>query len=400
MDPGPFRTRARRLRNPFRRLAVAGVAGVAWLALSAATATADDAPSSAAVPDGTGDVAATISTAPADELGATPAPITTGLPPGDLAPADLPPGDAQWAADAVPEPTLHAADPGLSVPGPVPAVPEPGLPVRDPMPPAADPAAPVPDPTPAADPVAPAAPVPDPTPAADPVAPAAPVPVSTPAADPAAPAAPVPAAPVPDPGGALPLGTPVSPLPGNTVSVPDHCCPSSVVAPPGPAVAAPEAAGSTPDVGIVQEAEAAREPLGSQARAESPPSYLRSLSFRPPGSAAILTPDRPFTAGVPGSVAADPAAPSVPDGGGTQAPSGPVGPSPWHEGTGLPAPNALPGAPGSGSGSGPSPTNPAGTAAWIPSLYFYLPTTGAGPIRGPLQHEYSAVSADPGSSPD
>jgi hypothetical protein len=363
MDPGPFRTRARRLRNPFRRLAVAGVAGVAWLALSAATATADDAPSSAAVPDGTGDVAATISTAPADELGATPAPITTGLPPGDLAPADLPPGDAQWAADAVPEPTLHAADPGLSVPGPVPAVPEPGLPVRDPMPPAADPAAPVPDPTPAADP-----------------------------ADPAAP--------VPDPGGALPLVTPVSPLPGNTVSVPDHCCPSSVVAPPGPAVAAPEAAGSTPDVGIVQEAEAAREPLGSQARAESPPSYLRNLSFRPPGSAAILTPDRPFTAGVPGSVAADPAAPSVPDGGGTQAPSGPVGPSPWHEGTGLPAPNALPGAPGSGSGSGPSPTNPAGTAAWIPSLYFYLPTTGAGPIRGPLQHEYSAVSADPGSSPD
>jgi hypothetical protein len=368
MDPGPFRTRARRLRNPFRRLAVAGVAGVAWLALSAATATADDAPGSAAVPDGTGDIAATISTAPADELGAAPAPTTTGLPPGDLAPAGLLPGDIQWAADAVPEPTLHAADPGLSVPGPVPAVPEPGLPVRDLMPPAADPVAPVP-----------AAPVPDPAPVADP-------------ADPVAP--------VPDPGGALPLGTPVSPLPGSTVSAPDHFSPSSVVAPPGPAAAPPEAAGSTTDVGIVDEAEAAREPLGSQARAESPPSYLRNLSFPPPGYAAILAPDRPFSAGVPGSVGADPSAPSVPDGGGAQAPSGPVGPSPWHEGTGLPAPNALPGAPGSGSGSGPSPTNPAGTAAWIPSLYLYLPTTGAGPIRGPLQHEYSAVSADPGSSPD
>jgi hypothetical protein len=29
-----------------------------------------------------------------------------------------------------------------------------------------------------------------------------------------------------------------------------------------------------------------------------------------------------------------------------------------------------------------------------------IPTAGAEPIRGPLQHVHSAVAADPGSSPD
>jgi len=36
----------------------------------------------------------------------------------------------------------------------------------------------------------------------------------------------------------------------------------------------------------------------------------------------------------------------------------------------------------------------------MPSLVFYLPTIVADAIGGPLQHEYVAVSADPGSSPD
>ncbi|MCU1564532.1 MAG: hypothetical protein JWN05_2911 [Arthrobacter sp.] len=376
MDPELLRTRAPRLGNPLRRLAVAGMAGAAWLALSAATATADDTPCSAP-PDGTGDVVATSSPGPADDLAAPPAPTNPGpvpddLVPADLEPADLKPAETAWAADAVPDPMPPAADPARSVPAPVPAVPKPA-PLADhappadavtaPPPPAAD-TAPVPDP---------AAPVPDPTP---------------PAAD---------SPPVPDPGGALPVLTPVNPLPEATVSQPDPPGPGSIAEPAGSALAAPEAHGSPTAAGVVDEA--ARQQLAQAAGENSRPVYRAGVSFRPPGSAAILTFDTPFTAGILGSGAADPAAPSAP-GGGTQTPSGPVGPSPWNEGTGLPAPNALLGSPGSGSGNGQSPTNPAGTAAWIPSLYFCLPTTGDGPIHGPLQHECSAVSADPGSSPD
>ena len=364
MDPALLRTRAPRLGNPLRRLAVAGMAGAAWLALSAATAAADDTPCPA-LPDGTGDVVATSSPGPADDLAAPPASTNPGpapddLVPTDLEPADLEPAETAWAAEAVPDPMPPAADPGRSVPTPVPAVPKP---TAAPAPPAAD-TAPAPDP---------AAPVPDPT---------------APAAD---------SPPVPDPGGALPVLTPVNPLPEATVSQPDPPGPDSIAEPAGSALAAPEAHGSPTVAGVVDEA--ARQQLASPARAQSGPVYRASVSFRPPGSTAILTFDTPFTAGIPGSGAADPAAPSAP-GGGTQTPSGPVEPSPWHEGTGLPAPNALLGSPGSGSGNGQSPTNPAGTAAWIPSLYFCLPTTGDGPIHGPLQHECSAVSADPGSSPD
>jgi hypothetical protein len=391
MDPEPVPARARRLRNPLRRLAVAGIAGVAWLALSATTATADDAAGSPSLPAGTGDVA-TLSSVPNDKLGPTQAPTTTGL--GDLAPEALAPENHVWAVHAVPEPgvpvpdpTPSATDPSLSAQAPVPAVPEPGLPVPDPTPPAAGPAAPVP---------ASAAPVPEPTPtAADPAAPvpAAPVPEPTPpAADPGAP--------VPDPGVALPVVTPVGPLPGSTVPMPDSPCPGSVAAPAGSTVTAPEDAGSPTAAGTVNEAKTVLQPLASHPQAKSRLGYLRSASFPPPGSAANVTSGNPLRAGVPGSGAADPAAPSAADGGGAPAPSGPVGPSPWHEGTGLPAPNALPGAPGSGSGGGHSPTSPAGTAAGIPSLYFYLPTMDADPIRGPLQHEYSAVCADLGSSPD
>jgi hypothetical protein len=75
-------------------------------------------------------------------------------------------------------------------------------------------------------------------------------------------------------------------------------------------------------------------------------------------------------------------------------------PSPWPQGTGLPAPNALPAAPGSGSGTTLSSGGPGCAAAWLPSQYLVIPTAGAEPIRGPLQHVHSAVAADPGSSPD
>ncbi|WP_224049863.1 hypothetical protein [Arthrobacter sp. NicSoilB4] len=75
-------------------------------------------------------------------------------------------------------------------------------------------------------------------------------------------------------------------------------------------------------------------------------------------------------------------------------------PGPWPQGTGLPAPNALPAAPGSGSGTTLSSGGPGSAAAWLPSQYLVIPTAGAEPIRGPLQHVHSAVAADPGSSPD
>ena len=39
-------------------------------------------------------------------------------------------------------------------------------------------------------------------------------------------------------------------------------------------------------------------------------------------------------------------------------------------------------------------------AAWLPSPYLVIPTAGADPIRGPLQHVHSVDAADPGSSPD
>jgi hypothetical protein len=72
---------------------------------------------------------------------------------------------------------------------------------------------------------------------------------------------------------------------------------------------------------------------------------------------------------------------------------------PLPNGTGLPAPNALPAAPGSGSGNTLS-SGLGSAAAWLPNQYLVIPTAGAEPIRGPLQHVHSAVAADPGSSPD
>jgi hypothetical protein len=82
------------------------------------------------------------------------------------------------------------------------------------------------------------------------------------------------------------------------------------------------------------------------------------------------------------------------------APSGKHRPGPMPNGTGLPAPNALPAAPGSGTGNTVSSGGPGCGAAWLPNQYLVIPTAGAEPIRGPLQHVHSADAADPGSSPD
>ena len=95
-----------------------------------------------------------------------------------------------------------------------------------------------------------------------------------------------------------------------------------------------------------------------------------------------------------------PPAGATPEGTVPPAPAGDDSPTPWPNGTGLPAPDALPAAPGSGSGNTASAGGPAGGAAWLPSAYLVIPTAGADAIRGPLQHVHSAVAADPGSSPD
>lgn len=95
-----------------------------------------------------------------------------------------------------------------------------------------------------------------------------------------------------------------------------------------------------------------------------------------------------------------PPAGATPEGTVPPAPTGNDSPTPWPNGTGLPAPDALPAAPGSGSGNTTASGGPAGGAAWLPSPYLVMPTAGADPIRGPLQHVHSAVAADPGSSPD
>ncbi|WCI09571.1 hypothetical protein PJ267_08600 [Arthrobacter sp. OVS8] len=80
------------------------------------------------------------------------------------------------------------------------------------------------------------------------------------------------------------------------------------------------------------------------------------------------------------------------------APSGKDRPGPMPNGTGLPAPNALPAAPGSSTGNTVSSGGPGSGAAWLPNQYLVIPTAGAEPIRGPLQHVHSADAADPGSS--
>jgi len=114
--------------------------------------------------------------------------------------------------------------------------------------------------------------------------------------------------------------------------------------------------------------------------------YLSALNVDP-----RLTEDGQHTTAPPAGSAPGGTAPPAP---------GNDRPSPWPQGTGLPAPNALPAAPGSGSGTTLSSGGPGCAAAWLPSQYLVIPTTGAEPIRGPLQHVHSADAADPGSSPD
>lgn len=82
------------------------------------------------------------------------------------------------------------------------------------------------------------------------------------------------------------------------------------------------------------------------------------------------------------------------------APKLPAGGDSSSGGDGTPSPEALLPSPASGSGSGPSSGGPSASAAWLNSPFEYLPLMGFVPVSGPLQHVPSPVAIDPGSSPD
>lgn len=406
MDPTAIPPSA---RHTVRRILLAAVAGITWLSLSAAAASATvghacepspcetsiAAPASAA---GTGqyDGELEIPAEGPDGQGQPeqgPAPVTNPPPEAYPPPAALDP----VAPPAELAPTMPPSDPAFPAPG---FVMDPAAPVPDMTVPA--PAAPVPDMTVPA----PAAPVPDAA-VPDAAVPDAAVPVP----DPAAPMDPVLA--VPDPDGVLPVADPAILLPDPVdagVSEPLHPLVEDLPTAPGlsdtsnpvwpseAAVPSGVTSGPPPHSAPAQET-TAWKPASTGQPADAGTRSLPPLYVPPPGSYPALLAEKPVASGGPGSGAAAPT--GTPAVGGETVPSGNDGTGPLPGGPQLPAPEAaLPAAPGSGSSSGQSSSGPSGTAAWLPSLYFYLPTTGADPIRGPLQHAASAVSADPGSSPD
>ncbi|MDF9753000.1 hypothetical protein [Arthrobacter sp. ES3-54] len=428
MDPAAASSRAgRTLRRvppmrPLRRVLFAAVAGAAWLTFSGTAAQADDTCTLAGTADDAGDRAAAAECRNADDL---PVPSLDGLSSVDIAPAPA----GTWSAGAVPGPRPDVsdvtpadahepaqADPGSAAPVPGSLPPAPGPAAPDPVPAAVDPTLPVPavtppvvDPgVPGVDPVV-VPPVVDPPVVVPPVV--APPVVVPPVVDPAAPDPGV-VPPVIDP--ALPVPDPAGPRPGGPAAVPPGGVVPGEVVPGGVPVGTPAAVDGasttdgTPASGTGKAGNAKAGTAKATAPQQPPPASSGPDAARPleayqpqiaPVAYASWLMPEPRAAAPVRLGAAPPAEP--PAGTGTQpVPSGNPGPSPWHGGTSLPVPEALPPAPGSGSGSGNSPNGPAGTAAWMPSLFFYLPTIGADPIGGPLQHEYAAVCADPGSSPD
>ena len=161
---------------------------------------------------------------------------------------------------------------------------------------------------------------------------------------------------------------------------------------PAGSVAARRQAATTPAT-ATDRAERPAAPTGGRARPvpSSPPGSLRPgpVLLAPCGPPANL-PRR----GRPGPAAPNPAAPGArrhqsamtARTRGTGAP-----------GCRLPMP-CLP-LPARAPAAGIPPADPRGRLPGFPACTLLTPT-GADPIRGPLQHAHSAVSADPGSSPD
>jgi hypothetical protein len=412
MDPAASPSRAGRSLRPLRRVVLAALAGAAWLTLSGTAAQADE---GCTIYGPAGDEHGTVAAAECAGADDFPVPALEGSQvPLESGPAP----SGTWAAGAVPALVVASADAspavaskdvaddarvasdeaakgaaGIAVRNAAP-VPDAPPPAADPGPPASDPAVSDPSPAPGAAP-------PSTSPAADPAVPAVDptVPgtgVVSPAVDPAAPST----------GAVPPVVVPAAPVdpaplqPGDSAAVVPGVLPGAVVPGDGTAAATPAAVvGASPPA---DSAKAASQEQPAPAAPAGPPTPGPLPTYRPavaPVTYAGLLMSEPVSAAPVQSAAAPPAEPPAGTGGPPASPGTP-GPSPWHGGTGLPAPDALPAAPGSGCGSGQSSNGPAGTAAWMPGLYFCLPTTGADPITGPLQHEYAAVSADPGSSPD
>lgn len=400
MNPAAAAGRARRTA---RQIILALMALLVWLSISVTAASAATEQDCGPSPCSN---SATASTGPGQ----------------DGRPAEDPAGHSESAQEpeeasstaTEPPPGADRGD-GTAAPSATPAQPDSSAPATDPAAPASDPAAapatePASDPAaaPASDPAAapttdPASPAPASDPAAAPATdPAFPAPASDPAAAPAT----DPAAPAPAPDSSLTLAGATLPLAGPASPTPERLNPGAPpvlrdVSPPGPpseSATVPDRA-SAPLPGSAVAIETAAGPRASVAGyARAGVRALPPLYVPPPGSYPALLAAKPVASGGPGPGTTVPTqAPAQGDDG---APSGKDRKGPLHGDPGVPAPDALPAAPGLGSGNGQSTNGPSGTAAWLPSLYFYLPNTAAGPIRGPLQQAHSAASADPGSSPD
>lgn len=420
MESAASRPRARRF---LRRGLLALGAGLTWLALSAATANADELKVSSAVPPAPGSAVVTMiqfpkaddPIAPVSPAPSAPAPTAPAVTPAPVSPPASPPAVPVPAVPApvVAEPAVVQPVVPLAESDAPPVVPQPVLPVAQPepasqvtetpapVPPVSEPvASPPAEPAPAPAPVPPGEPAPapssDPAPVADPA-----VPVTAPdtgAGDlPAVPSAPEPAPPV---SGSVP-GTVPPATPPAVVPVPvvvPVVVPGQVGAGPAPLVPPRKTVAVSPasaDPLLKQSPAAVDRPRGLQAvYPAAGHGYVPSLTL----------PDVPARGSLPGALAAGNRTPASPRSTGDGAPAAPTGgndaPRPRGGDTGLPAPAALPPTPGSGSGSGSTSSGPSGAAAWTPSAFFLIPPMGTDPISGPLQHVHPAVAADPGSSPD
>jgi hypothetical protein len=182
---------------------------------------------------------------------------------------------------------------------------------------------------------------------------------------------------------ALPVELPVAPVTDVLTQVPSLTAP--IIAPAKDVVTGIVAdPGWLPAVGLAETGQTSASP-GAWPGMLAGPSVVSPPAVQPvDGSPAHFSHDVAPKAAIPTG-----SAPKVPAGGGS--PSGDDG---------TPSPEALLPSPASGSGSSTSSGGPSASAAWLNSTFEYLPLKGFVPVSGPLQHVPSPVAIDPGSSPD
>ena len=425
MAPATSQPRALRF---LQRGLLALAAGVTWLALTSATANADEPRMSSAVPLAPTSAISTMiqlpkaddpiaPTAPATSPVTSPAPAPASEP---AAPPAISPALPVEPLPVVPLLPVAQVDPVQQVveaPAPAPADTSPAPIVEQtPVPPATEPA-PVP---PVIEP-APAPPVIEPAPAPSVIEPApAPDSSSGPAPDPS----PGPVPPAVDP--VVPAGNsdPGTGSPPVIQPAPDPSLPASAPLPGTPAAtpaAVPPLLGSKASAGKLAPAPHVLAAKSGPAASTTAPvlTALRGAGTQSPGISAgttdevsaepgyasfLVLPEARWHENRAAGVSAGSRAPAAPRPAGEGTPTvpggGDNGSGPRGGDTGLPAPVTLPATPGSGSGSGSTSSGPSGAAAWTPGAFLLIPPTGTDPISGPLQHVHPAVAADPGSSPD